>query len=281
MDINQLAKSGTFELLQALILSNNIEAESIADTQTQLLNAMNTIEQQANRLVQQSEQLNAQSDTITRQNMTLKSNETLLLEAEKIAQVSLAKNRELGIAKAKISELQQSITGLGNAKKMANLVKTQKAKAVERNKRIERLEREAKEHVKELKAEKIKVATAVDKVREQQRILDHNTGAGLYHNGDHHLVIWPEKTTIKRADGSMFEARSLLYLHQSGNAKIVSFDPEAGEAVFCQMPRGGLRPSKEVKAFAKDWLYTVNVMQDGIVKDADMIAVNYNVELDK
>ncbi len=275
----ELAKAGTFDLLQALILSNNIEADEFELSNRQLINANETINDQALKIEQQANELQIQAELIASQEKELKYQQKLLLDAEKLAHVSMAKDKELKIAKSKVAELQQKITSMGNVQKLNRLVKNQKTKAVERNKRIETLEKQTKEYRKELKDEKQRLTNAVEEVIRLKQQLAHNTGAGIYHNGEHHLIIWPEKTKMQRSDGSLFEARTLLYMHQSGCARMATLDPESGEASFCASPRGGLRPSKEVREFAKNWLYTVNVLQEGVVKDSDMVAVNYNAEL--
>jgi len=276
--INELAKSSTFELLQALILSNNFEAEQIDKTDNQLINALSTINDQLLTIEQNEDQLLIQNDTLDKQEKEINGYKTLLLEAEKIAQHSTAQSRELSIAKSKVAELQKMVAGMGNVQKTNRLVKAQKAKAVERNARIEVLEKNAKLYRIDAKEDALKLKFAIEKIKDLNKQLDHNQGAGIYHKGEHHLTIWPEVTKIKRLDGSIFESRSLLYLHQSGCAKLVTFDPVDNAAVFCQMPKGGLRPSKEIKEFATNWLFTVNNLQDGIVEDKDMVSVNYNVE---
>ncbi len=287
MTPTELAQAGTFDLLQALIISNNLEADELAQDSRQLSEArqqisalQELINDQQLTIAQQNDELQLKIDEIADQAAELKECHSILLTADKLAKVSLVKDQELSIAKKKITELQQEITAMGNVKKLNRLVKSQKAKAVERNKRIETLEKQTKEYRKELKDEKRRMLNAVEEVIRLKQQLAHNTGAGIYHNGEHHLIIWPEKTKMQRSDGSLFEARTLLYMHQSGCARMATLDPESGEASFCASPRGGLRPSKEVREFAKNWLYTVNVLQEGVVKDSDMVAVNYNAELE-
>ena len=119
---------------------------------------------------------------------------------------------------------------------------------------------------------------AVNKVAELQHKLEQNTGSGLYHNGEHHLIIWPQKTKMQREDGTTFESCSLLYLHQSGRGGLISHDPQDG-AQLCAAPKGGLRPSKDTLDFAQNWLRQVNEVQNGLVTDADMIPVNFNAQL--
>ncbi|EGQ9818927.1 hypothetical protein FV768_23710 [Vibrio parahaemolyticus] len=77
-------------------------------------------------------------------------------------------------------------------------------------------------------------------------------------------------------NGNRFEGRSLLYLHRSGRGGLMNYNPETGEVNLCAAPRGGLKPSEDVRSFAANWLYKVNAIQDGIVHEDDMIPVNYN-----
>ena len=108
-----------------------------------------------------------------------------------------------------------------------------------------------------------------------QRQLAHDTGSGLYHNGEHHLIIWPQKTKMERPDGSVFESRALLYMHQSGRGALVSYNDQDGTAL-CASPKGGLKPSKEVMEFAHNWLFKVNSLQGGTVQESDMVPVDFN-----
>ena len=108
-----------------------------------------------------------------------------------------------------------------------------------------------------------------------QRQLAHDTGSGLYHNGEHHLIIWPQKTKFQRPDGTTFESRSLLYMHQSGRGALFTYSEEGG-TVFAASPKPGLKPTREVQEFAHNWLFKVNSLQGGIVHESDMVPVDFN-----
>lgn len=122
---------------------------------------------------------------------------------------------------------------------------------------------------------------AFDKIASLKKQLAHDTGSGLYHNGEHHLIIWPQKTKMQDTDGNVFEGRSLLYLHQSGRGGLMTYNPGTEQVNLCAAPRGGLRPSEDLKQFAQNWLFKVNELQDGTVKEEDMIPVNYNGDFEK
>lgn len=180
---------------------------------------------------------------------------------------------QLKTAHEKVQELNQF-----NPKKLKEQIKRVKEASVKTQARCSKLELEAKEYRKEIAHLSDQRTMAVNKVMELKQQLEHNTGAGLYHNGEHHLIIWPQKTKMQREDGTQFESRSLLYLHQSGRGGLLTHDPLNG-AQLCSAPKGGLRPNKDTLEFAQNWLSQVNDIQNGTVTDADMIPVNFNAEL--
>lgn len=165
-----------------------------------------------------------------------------------------------------------------NPKKLKEQIKRVKEATQKAQARCDKLELEAKEYRKEIAHLSDQRTHAVNKVIELKHKLEHNTGAGLYHNGEHHLIIWPQKTKMQREDGTQFESRSLLYLHQSGRGGLITHAPQDG-AQLCAAPKGGLRPSKNTLEFAQNWLRQVNDIQNGVVTDADMIPVNFNAQL--
>jgi len=197
----------------------------------------------------------------------------------KIARQVTAKDNDIARLQSQLKTAQEKVRELSqlNPKKLKEQAKRQvlaNEKAQGRNKKLEIEKKELKAEAQVLKEQR---NMAVNKVAELQRRLEHNTGAGLYHNGEHHLIIWPQKTKIQREDGTQFEGRSLLYLHQSGRGGLITHDPKIG-AQLCAAPKGGLRPSKSTIEFAASWLSQVNEIQGGVVKDADMIPVNFNPE---
>ena len=215
-------------------------------------------------------------------NEKLESYETVLLQAEKNAHVQIGTQRELALMKDQVTNLQKELSALKggeNPKRLRDQVKRIKEKSLSDKKRMAAQESAIKEARKAI-AQGTNLLNAKDEtIRLLNKQLAHNTGSGLYHNGEHHLIIWPEITVMERPDGQQFKGRSLLYMHQSGRAGLINFDPFDGMAYMCKAPKAGLRPTDEVKEFAKNWLYTVNELQGGIVKDKDMMAVNYNPEV--
>lgn len=180
---------------------------------------------------------------------------------------------QLKTAQEKVRELNQL-----NPKKLKEQIKRVKEATEKSQARCSKLELEAKEYRKEIAHLSEQRNMAVNKVAELKQKLEHNTGAGVYHNGEHHLIIWPQKTKMQREDGTQFESRSLLYLHQSGRGGLITHDPQDG-AQLCAAPKGGLRPNKDTLSFAQTWLSQVNDIQNGVVTDADMISVNFNADL--
>lgn len=198
----------------------------------------------------------------------------------KIARQVTAKDNDIARLQSQLKTAQEKVRELSqlNPKKLKEQAKRQvlaNEKAQGRNKKLEIEKKELKAEAQALKEQR---NMAVNKVAELQRRLEHNTGAGLYHNGEHHLIIWPQKTKMQREDGTQFESRSLLYLHQSGRGGLITHDPQDG-AQLCAAPKGGLRPSKATLDFAQTWLSQVNDIQNGVVTDADMIPVNFNAQL--
>ncbi|QNE59127.1 hypothetical protein H5404_25360 (plasmid) [Vibrio parahaemolyticus] len=206
----------------------------------------------------------------------------MTLKAEGIANKSIGIQQELDRTKVMNKSLMDEIKELKklNPKKLKEQNKRQQAKAIEKDKRINQLEVYLKETGKEIKDLKVQLNQAIGKIAQLKKQLAHDTGSGLYHNGEHHLIIWPQKTKMQDANGNIFEGRSLLYLHQSGRGGLMTYNPDTEQVNLCAAPRGGLRPSDDLKEFAQSWLTKVNVVQEGIVKEEDMIPVNYNPEFE-
>lgn len=198
----------------------------------------------------------------------------------KIASQTTALNNTIASLQSQLKTAQEKVRELNqlNPKKLKEQIKRVKEATQKAQARCDKLGLEAKEYRKEITHLSDQRTHAVNKVIELKHQLENNTGAGLYHNGEHHLIIWPQKTKMQREDGTQFESRSLLYLHQSGRGGLVSHDPQDG-AQLCAAPKGGLRPSKATLDFAQNWLRQVNEVQNGIITDADMIPVNFNAQL--
>ncbi|MDW2204295.1 hypothetical protein R7007_21740 [Vibrio sp. 1636] len=203
----------------------------------------------------------------------------MALKAEDIANQSTGLQQELTTARTQIRELRDKIkelSGEGSPKKLKAQVKRLKDKGDEREKRITKLETDTKQLRSELTEERKNLQNSFTKIAELKTQLAHDTGSGLFHKDEHHLIIWPQKTKMQDQNGNQFEGRSLLYLHQSGRGGLMSYNPETEQVNLCAAPRGGLRPSEDLKEFATNWLYKVNVLQEGVVNVEDMVPVNYN-----
>ena len=177
-----------------------------------------------------------------------------------------------------LNQLQQVIATYGSVNgidKLKEQNKRLKSGNTEKDARISQLERDnskARHDLTTAQRQSIEAHTKIDLL---QRQLAHDTGSGLYHNGEHHLIIWPQKTKFQRPDGSTFESRSLLYMHQSGRGALFTYSEESG-TMFAASPKPGLKPSKEVQEFAHNWLFKVNSLQGGIVHESDMVPVDFN-----
>jgi outer membrane murein-binding lipoprotein Lpp len=200
------------------------------------------------------------------------------LNAERIANNIIALKGEKTRLQDQLAQLQQvlaSYGGVAGLKKLKEQVKRLQDGGTEKDARISQLERDNSKCRHDLTAAQRQAIEAHTKIDQLQKQLAHDTGSGLYHNGEHHLIIWPQKTKLERPDGSTFEGRSLLYIHQSGRAALVTYNDQDGTAL-CAAPKGGLRPSKETMDFAHNWLFKVNSLQDGTVNESDMVPVDFN-----
>lgn len=200
------------------------------------------------------------------------------LEAERIAHNIIALKGEKTRLKEQLAQLQQvlaSYGGVAGLKKLKEQVKRLQDGNADKEARLRQLQQDNSKYRHDLTATQRQTIEAHTKIDELQRQLAHDTGSGLYHNGEHHLIIWPQKTKLQRDDGSTFEGRSLLYMHQSGRAALFYYNDQDG-TVLAQSPKGGLKPSAAVQEFAHNWLFKVNSLQGGVVHPADMEPVDYN-----
>lgn len=203
----------------------------------------------------------------------------MALEAENIATRSIAIQTENGRMKSQISALQKEIQELkqaGDPKKLKATIAEKNSKLKDLESSKQKLQRALKDEQHKQEQSRIDLNKAIDKIAQLQTQLQHDTGSGLYHKDHHHLIIWPQKTKILDENGNEFEGRSLLYLHQSGRGGLMTMNPHTNEVNLCAGPKGGLRPCTDTQEFAKNWLFKVNMLQEGVVREEDMIAVNYN-----
>ena len=247
--IHELYKQNTADEIQ--ILKSQLEAEK------------RLVASQQESLAQQTEDLIRAAKAIE--------------DAQTLAKTTTAQLNQITMLKQQLEAAQQAVRELKqlNPEKLKEQIKRTKEANTKAQARNKKLEREAKEYRKTIAHHEQCYNECINKIRQQKAELELNTGAGLYHKGKDYLIFWPQKTKIQRPDGSMFEGRSLLYLHESGRGGLVTFDPETG-AQLCVAPKGGLRMADETIEYAKDWLFTVNELQDGVVHDKDLIPVNHN-----
>lgn len=257
------------DLLTAFINNYNKEQEENENVRVELSNS----KLELNVLTDENKQLKQQ---IAQQDKDLTIASQGIADAEKLATISAAQKTELVRVREQLTTMQQELTALNSQRNLKDQVIRVKAKSEEKSKTITRLTGElstAQHKLNQANADK----EACKKVVEMQRVaLDNNKAQGLYHNGDHHLVIWPQSATMQRPDGSEFNGTNLLYLHQSGRGGFITFDPQSDKSALASSPKGGLKPSKETIDFAHNWLYKVNQMQQGEIKDDDRVAINYN-----
>jgi cell division septum initiation protein DivIVA len=108
-----------------------------------------------------------------------------------------------------------------------------------------------------------------------EKRLAYNQGSGIFHSGPHHLIVWPESVRMQNADGSEYTSQALLYMHQSGRGALLTHSPELGMQMAAS-PAGGLKLNGDYEQFAKNWLFKVNVLQNGIVTEQDMMKFDHN-----
>lgn len=202
----------------------------------------------------------------------------LALEAERIANASVAVQRERDTLKTQLKVVQQELTKLKGGDNPAKL-REQIHNVKTKNAALVKSEAQAKRDGALLRKERDQARTetqrAIDKIKALHKELAHNTGAGIFHKGQDHLIIWPQNLTMAREDGSTFSGRGLLYLHKSGRGGLMTYDPSTGTHL-CAAPKQGLKPSNDTIDFAHNWLYKVNEIQTGIVHDDDLKSIDYN-----
>lgn len=200
------------------------------------------------------------------------------IKAEQTAHNIMTLKGEKTRLQEQLAQMQQvlaSYGGVAGIKKLKEQVKRLQDGNADKEARLRQLQQDNSKYRHDLTATQRQTIEAHAKIDELQRQLAHDTGSGLYHNGEHHLIIWPQKTKLQREDGSTFEGRSLLYMHQSGRAALFYYNEQDG-TVLAQSPKGGLKPSAATQEFAHNWLFKVNSLQGGVVHPADMEPVDYN-----
>lgn len=118
------------------------------------------------------------------------------LEAERIAHNIIALKGEKTRLQDQLAQLQKVIASYGGVNgidKLKEQNKRLKSGNADKDARIGQLERENGQYRHDLTATQRQTIEAHTKIDELQRQLAHDTGSGLYHNGEHHLIIWPQK----------------------------------------------------------------------------------------
>ncbi len=269
---NQTSEQDSSEQLSSFIQTYNLEQQQTFELQ-----------QDHDLLKNDYEQLQSKNLELIANNKQL--NNDLILaskgisDAQKVATTLTAKTNELGRVRATLTATQQELSTLkskGGTQRLTAQVKRLKDTNEVNDKKVTRLNGDnnklSHENV-ELK-EKLKATLSIVQALNDEK--SSNQPCGLYHNGDHHLVIWPQKTTMQRTDNTQFNGTNLLYLHQSGRGGFITFDPQSEESKFCDSPKGGLKIPKHVNEFANQWLYKINVLQGGDMKEEDRTAIDYN-----
>lgn len=256
------------ESLQQQLTERGQEYEVISMVATGQLERLAIAEDQSAELKlkakEQAEHIVALEAALSRQNTQLKKMEVGLANADQLKATIEAQRKQLN-----------ELTALNpqKLKEQIKRVKEQNETLTAKNTRLT-ADLKAVQHLHN--QTKTMLGEAHDKVIQLSKELALNSGAGLFHNGEHHLIVWPQPTNMKAADGSIFTCRSLLYMNQSGRGGLISYNSELG-ARLCSAPKGGLKPDAKTLEFAKNWLYRVNELQKGIIYDADMKAVNHNI----
>jgi predicted nucleic acid-binding Zn-ribbon protein len=268
----------------AIIGFNKLSAESDENEQQNLLltSQLNAYKNQANEQHKQLNKLQAELDALTTENAAYKKQEsdveTVLTDAhravEKKNKQITALQRELTHAKNQLKATQQQYNE-ANPRRLKEQIKRLKEQNEKLTLRNKKQTQEAAEYRKEITHYKTQIVDIGDKLFSTEKRLAFSNGTGLYHNGSHHVIYWPQQTKMQREDGTTYASTSLLYMDQSGRGAIISRDPEKG-AQLCAAPKGGLRPNKETLDFVEAWLYKVNELQNGEVLEEDMIPVNHN-----
>lgn len=250
------------QLLQAELAAAKKELSSVAVLKSQL-------DGYKRQVTEQQEQLTSALEDKER----IKALETLLSQEQKVHEKT---KREALITSRDKSRAENELTHLRQMNPQR--LKKQNERLSGQNEsyslRIGQLEKEAVEYRKQIKDLNADRRVAIDKIKyEQSRILVEGA-IGIYHDGLHHIVTWPQHFDMQLEDGSTFKQRPLLYVHQSGVAAMLTLHPDTRELNMAKQPKGGLRPPKDLLHSAAQWLYDVNIIRNGLVQDSDFIVID-------
>tara|TARA_R110002033_G_scaffold171199_1_gene218029 strand:- start:10516 stop:11400 length:885 start_codon:yes stop_codon:yes gene_type:complete len=262
------------------------QSELMADTINHQTNEVTRLKDQAstatllkNQVDGYKRKIDADTDQINQLETRTEEMSKLLLQAEKNAHTQMGLVRELEMSRAKSAELQRQLTELKGPDSPARLkeqLKRVKAKSEEKSLKITRLETEAKTFKKQLADADQRDRRAVDKINSLITEKNSQSLTGILHDGNNHLIMWPQENTVQGQSGDIYNCRSLFYMHQSGTGRLITFDKENMTAVICKPPKGGIYIPANVKRFAEDWLFNVNVTQNGTVTPSDIKMTDLN-----
>ena len=264
-----------------------LESDQMADTINHLNAKLEDYHHHKNRAEGYANQIVDMEKEIGELQEELEDLKGILLTAEKVAHAKMklekdnqALTRELEMSRNRAKELQRQlneIKGGDNPKKLREQIKRIKEKSKEKDTKNARLEREAKQYRHEIQDLKVKQNQAIEKIKQLKLEKQNMDFTGLFHKDDHHLILWPQVITSQNADtGETHQSRALLHMHQSGTARLISYDMDNNAIVTHKAPAGGVRIPKDVQQFAEDWLFNVNVTQDGNVTPRDLAQTDLN-----
>lgn len=246
------------------------ELEALRQSQGELSVLKSQLDGYKRQVTEQQLQLDVATETVKSCHGKIKELEKQLSDEQK-AHVK-TKSELLAISRDK-SRLDNE---LGHLREMnPQRLKKQNARLSEQNEsyslRIKQLEKEASEYRRQIKTRDDDLRTAVDKIRYEQATAKLNSAVGIYHDGDHHLVTWPQLVSMKLTDGTEFKQKPLLYVHQSGISSMLTINPDERELQISKAPKGGLRPPKSLIEKATQWLYDVNIIRNGVMQESDFM----------
>lgn len=201
-----------------------------------------------------------------------------LTKAEGIARAAVAQKRQLELTTATLKAAQQELTQLkggDNPKKLKEQIKRVKDKNTELTAKCDGLQREITLHRKE----KRELGKEIDRLKKEMYIAGVKQANGsftrLWSDGTQHIMLWPEAISVQnQATGEATRGRALLYMHQSLRGALLTLDHQTNSTQIGEAPKGGLRLTKEAKAFTDAWLYKVNALQNGDITGADLQVID-------
>lgn len=268
MDLSTVPVS---DLLTAVIVGHNemsaeldTRADEIAQLKSQLDGYKRQVTTQANELQILQQDAQRYEDMIKALSKERQQNETLS------HQLSLANTTNKGLQQ-ELQQLRQM-----NPKKLKEQVSRVKEQNEKLNAQVAKLERQVSVNMSDLQASLTRERQGHAKIAQLNLERQNASAVGIYHNGDHHLVTWPQLMSLQTSDGSIIKQRPLLYMHQSGRGALLTLNPDTMELSMAASPKGGLRASDEALQIASQWLYKVNQQQDTNLTPDDFTVIDHN-----